>query len=196
MRKRKTALRSLCALAFAMVLPAPARATTLIRAGLDELMTRNDTVVMGKVTGVDSYWNSDHTFILSDVTISASETIKGAAEGPLTFTVMGGTVGGRTTLIVGGAELVLGRSYVLFLGHQDLPGVAQALTVRDHCQGVFEITTQPGGAKAVSQASRHPLLPDSSGVTAAPGGSEGLPVTTLMKTLRETVRRTAPGGRK
>ena len=196
MRQGKTALRGLCALAFATVLPGSAGATTLIRAGLDELVMRSESVVMGEVVDVVSRWNSDHTFILSDVTFAPSETIKGQAAGPLTFTVMGGTVGGRTTLIVAGAELVIGRSYVLFLGREDLPGAAQALTVRDHCQGVFEVATQRGEMKAVSQATRHPLLPDASGSNAAPGGTEGLPLTTLIKTLRETVRRTVPGGRR
>ena len=196
MRERKTALRGLCALAFATALPATAGATTLIRAGLDELVTRSETVVMGKVVDVVSRWNSDRTFILSDVTFAASEAIKGQAAGPLTFTVMGGTVGGRTALIVGGAELVPGRSYVLFLGREDLPGAARALTVRDLCQGVFDVATQRGGLRAVSQASRQPLLPDASGSRAAPGGTEGLPLTTLIETLRETVRRTAPGVRR
>src|SRR5262245_8052130 len=114
MRERQIALRGLCALAFAAALPGPASATTLIRAGLDELVARSETVVMGKVTAVTSRWNSDHTFILTDVTFAPAETIKGGAEGPLTFTVMGGTVGTRTTLIVAGAELVPGSSYVLF----------------------------------------------------------------------------------
>jgi hypothetical protein len=196
MPERKAVLRGLCALALATVLPGSAGATTLIRAGLDELVTRNETVVVGKVVDVVSRWNSDHTFILSDVTFAPSETIKGQAAGAITLTVMGGTVAGRTTLIVAGAELVPGRSYVLFLGREDLPGAAQALTVRDHCQGVFEVTTQRGGLKAVSQAARHPLLPDASGSIAAPGGTEGLPLTTLMQTLRETVRRAAPGGRR
>jgi hypothetical protein len=182
--------------AFAAALPGSAGATTLIRAGLDELVTRSETVVMGKVVAVASRWNSDHTFILSDVTFAPSERVKGQATGPLTFTVMGGTVGSRTALIIGGAELVPGRSYVLFLGREDLPGAAQALTVRDLCQGVFEVTTQRGALRAVSQASRHPLLPDVRGSNAAPGGTEGLPLTTLIKTLRETVRRTAPGGRR
>jgi hypothetical protein len=182
--------------AFATALPGSAGATTLIRAGLDELVTRSETVVMGTVVAVTSRWNSDHTFILSDVTFAPSERVKGQAAGPLTFTVMGGTVGSRTALIVGGAELLPGRSYVLFLGREDLPGAAQALTVRDLCQGVFEVKAQRGVLRAVSQAAGQPLLPDAGGSNAAPGGIEGLPVTTLMKTLRETVRRAAPGGRR
>lgn len=195
MLARKAAVRGLCALALAMVLPGPAGATTLIRAGLDELVKRSETVVMGKVVDVVSRWNGDHTFILSDVTFAPSETVKGQAAGPLTFTVMGGTVAGRTALIVGGAELVPGRSYLLFLGREDLPGAAQALTVRGLCQGVFEVKTQRGGLRAVSQAAGQPLWPDDSGATAAPGGAEGLPLTTLIETLRETVRRSAPGVR-
>ncbi|HEV7516127.1 MAG TPA: hypothetical protein VGR07_07490 [Thermoanaerobaculia bacterium] len=175
-----------------MWIAAPLGATTLVRTGLDELVAANERVIVGKVIDAVSYWNEDKTFILTDVRIAPDETIKGIkgkAKGKLTVTLLGGKVGDLTTLIVGGAELIPGRSYVLFLNPEDLPGARQVLTLPDHCQGAFEITAQKGELRAVSQANRHPLAPDRSGRIDAPGGAEGLPLDTLLENLRGTVKR-------
>jgi hypothetical protein len=176
-------------LVLAMWIAAPLGATTLIRTGLDELVAGNERVIVGQVIDAVSYWNEDKTFILTDVRIAPDETIKGKAEDHLTVTLRGGKVGDLTTLIVGGAELIPGRSYVLFLNPEKLPGTRQVLTLPDHCQGAFEITAQKGQLRAVSQANRHPLTPDRGGRIDAPGGAEGLPLATLLENLRGTVKR-------
>ncbi|HKI02011.1 MAG TPA: hypothetical protein VKK31_08530 [Thermoanaerobaculia bacterium] len=176
-------------LLLAMWIAAPLGATTLIRAGLDELAARSERVVLGEVIDAVSYWNQDKTFILTDVRIATAETIKGKAKGELTLTLLGGRVGDLTTLIVGGAELIPGRSYVLFLSPEKLAGAKQSLTVPDHCQGVFEVTLKGRELRAASQANRHPLVPDRSGRVEAPGGVEGFPLDTLLESLRNTVKR-------
>jgi hypothetical protein len=175
-------------LVLAMWAAAPLGATTLIRAGLDELVASNERVVLGEVVDAVSYWNQDKTFILTDVSIAPAETIKGKAEGELTVTLLGGTIGDLTTLIVGGAELIPGRSYVLFLNPDKLPGAGQTLTIPDHSQGAFEVTVKEGKLRAVSQANRHPLAPDHHGYTDAPGGVEGFPLDALLKSLRDTAK--------
>ena len=65
------------ALAAAALLAAPAGATTLMRAGLDELVRGNETIVQGKVVEIHSYWNADHSFILTDVRVRPNEVFKG-----------------------------------------------------------------------------------------------------------------------
>jgi hypothetical protein len=173
-----------------MSVAAPAGATTLIRQGLDELVAGNRAIVLGEVVDARSYWNEDHTFILTDVRVALHEALKGdVGEREVTVTVMGGQVGELTTLIVGGPELVPGNSYVLFLGEENLPGAERALTVRHLSQGAFDVRIGQGGLRAVSQASRHPLLPDRQGYVDAPGGVDGLPLNTLMQSIRETVDR-------
>jgi len=170
----------------AATLAAPARATTLIRAGIDDLVASNETVVVAEVVGLHSYWNAEHTFILTDARVRPTTQLKGN-RGPLEFTVtvMGGTVGDLTTVIVAGPELRLGGEYVLFLNHEDLPGAAQALTVRDLSQGVFEVVATPAGKRAVSQAVQHPLLPDARGNNQPPGGLEGLLLDQLIQNVRD-----------
>jgi hypothetical protein len=159
---------------------ASAGATTLIRQGLDHLTTGNETIVQATVLDIHSYWNADHQFILTDVRLRPSRILKGEASGDMICTLMGGSVGDVTTLIVGGADLAPGSEYVLFLAHDDLPGAANRLTIRDHSQGVFEIV----GSRAFSQAIGDPLLPDEHGKVDVPGGDDGLDLDELIDQVR------------
>jgi len=179
------------ALAVAASAAAPAGATTLIRAGLDELVAGNGTIVLGEVVDAESYWNADGTFILTDVRIAPIEVLKGrAGSGVLTVTLMGGTVGELTTLIVGGAELFPGSSYLLFLDEEDLPGARGALTVRDHVQGAFDLVRDAaGGLRAVSQAVRHPLMADIRGHNQPPGGAAGMALEDVVRSIDELTGR-------
>ncbi|MES1245820.1 MAG: hypothetical protein ABUT39_29705 [Acidobacteriota bacterium] len=179
-------LSGLAVVALAAGMAVPAGATTLLRRSLDELVAGNRTIVVGEVVEARSYWNQNHTFILTDVRIKADDVLKGRLPGrEVTVTLMGGRVGDLTTLIVGGPELVPGRSYVLFLGRGNLPGAAGALTVRDFSQGVFEVKVAADGLRAVSQASDQPLVPDARGSFDAPGGREGLQLGTMFRSIRD-----------
>ncbi|HEX6864883.1 MAG TPA: hypothetical protein VF414_18775, partial [Thermoanaerobaculia bacterium] len=84
--------------------------------------------------------------------------------------------------------LIPGRSYVLFLNEEDLPGAKGALTVRDHVQGAFDLVIAKDGLRAISQANAHPLLPDGRGSFEAEGGREGFQLNSMMETIREIVR--------
>jgi len=172
--------------ALALAAFAPAEATTMIRMGVEDLVASNEAVVLGRVVDVQSYWNADGSFILSDVKVQVLEALKGsAAEKEVTLTVMGGNVGELTTLIVAGPDMTVGSDYVLFLNREDLPGVSGARTVRDLAQGIFDVVAAGGAPRAVSQASRHPLLPDARGVSEAPGGEEGIPLENLIRQVRD-----------
>ena len=162
----------------------PAQATTLIRASVDDLVKANETVMIGEVVDVHSYWNSDSSFILTDVMIRPTQVLKGTIRkgGMITLTQMGGTVGDLTTLILGGPELSIGQSYVLFLNQENLPGAEGVTTIRDHCQGVFNIEmTQNGEVRAISQANSLTLAPNAKGNTDVPGGLEGFTLDQLTE---------------
>ncbi|HEX3127653.1 MAG TPA: hypothetical protein VH394_10005 [Thermoanaerobaculia bacterium] len=186
----KGLLRGAMALAIAASAVAPASATTLVRESLDDLVRGNRAIVVGEVVDASSYWNEDHTFILTDVRVAVHEALKGdVSDREITVTLMGGRVDDITTLIVGGPELIPGNSYVLFLNEENLPGAERALTVRDLVQGAFDVKIGRDGLRAVSQANSHPLLPDRSGYIDAPGGTEGMPLPAMMNSIRETVER-------
>jgi hypothetical protein len=183
-------LRYAMALAIAAAAVAPAGATTLMRAGLEKLVAENATIVVGDVVESRSYWNADASFIMTDVQLAVSEVVKGRPQNrEITITLMGGQVGDLTTLIIGGPQLVPGRAYVLFLNEENLPGVQNALTVRDLVQGTFDLVLDKDGVRAVSQANSHPLVPDAKGYAVAPGGAEGMPLTTLIQSIREQAER-------
>ena len=184
MRLLSVVSRVALALTAAAILAAPAFATTVIREGLEDLAASNSAVVHGTVTSIHSYWNDDHSFILTDVRVRATDKLKGMFGGDeVTFTVMGGTVGDVTVLVIGGPELVPGSEYVMFLNEEDLPG-ARRMTTRSLSQGVFEVSRGPKGVRAVSQAIREPLLPDASGSVEAAGGEEGFELNDLIAKLR------------
>lgn len=186
MRTVRPLLVGLLGIALAAGAVAPAGATTLIRQDLADLVSANRAVVVGEVLDVSSYWNADGTFILTDVRIGVSEVLKGSVEKSiLTLTLMGGTVGDLTTLIVGGPELAPGGSYLLFVNDEDLPGAPSVATVRDHVQGVFDVVAKDGELRAVSQATRFSLLPDHRGLAQPPGGTEGLALDSLSQSIRQ-----------
>jgi hypothetical protein len=186
MHKTRTAAAAAVALLACVAMTRTAEATTLRRAGIRELTAANATIVVGEVVDARSYWNAAHTFVLTDVQFAPTDVLKGAhSGGDLTVTLMGGTVGDRTVLIVGGARLEVGRSYVLFLNDEDLPGAPRVRTVRDLCQGAFDVVTGPDGVtRAVSQAQDVHLVADSNGEYRAPGASAGLPLADLVQQVQ------------
>ena len=164
------------AAAVAAVVATPAGATTLIRAGLEDLTATNDTIVVGEVLSAHSYWNAEGTFILTDVRVAPAEVLKGRVRGrELEITLMGGTVGDLTTLIVGGAQLDAGRLVRAVPRRGGPAGRAAGPTVRHHSQGAFDVVLRDGGP-----ARRQPGEPDaaparqSSARPDAPGGAAGL----------------------
>jgi hypothetical protein len=178
------------ALAIAVAVVAPAQATTLVRADLEDLVAGNARVLVAEVVDVESRWNDEGTFIFTDVRVRPLQFLKGRSQqGEMTVTLMGGTVADLTTLIIGGAELIPGRAYVLFLNNEQLPGIDSALTVRDHCQGAFDLVLTKGGLRAVSQATRQPLVPNAFGEAAAPGGLEGIPFEAMVQSIRDLENR-------
>ena len=181
MRLSRIATLALFALA---ILAIPASATTLIRQGLETLSKDNEQIVQGRVIDIHSYWNDDHTFILTDVRVRPTRVLKGErGRGEITFTVLGGTVGEITTLVIASPDLVSGSDYLLFLNREDLPGASQRLTVRDLAQGAFDVAN----GRAYSQAAHHPLLADSEGRVDPPGGAEGLALDDMVRQIGRIV---------
>lgn len=171
------------ALAFTV---APVSATTMVRQGLEALTAENQQVVYGRVLDIHSYWNAEHTMIMTDVRVQVAQVLKGdKAAREITFSLLGGTVGDITTLIIGGPEIVPGSEYVLFLNRENLHGNRSVLTVRDLSQGAFEIADLGAGKRVYSQALSHPLLTDRLGLDQPPGGVEGFAIDDMLAQIRQ-----------
>lgn len=194
MLSKRFSLRSAGAFALVWTLAGissqPAQSMTLIRAGLDDLVAGNSSIVVATVENVSSYWNADASFLLTDVSLSTTQVLKGDLGGEITLTLMGGTDGVVTTLVPGTAVLLPGQSYLLFLRDDSLPGTAPVLTVAEHCQGAFDIETRDGGEWATSQAAGEALVPGEDDADAAdvPGGAEGMSLSSLVDEISALVK--------
>jgi hypothetical protein len=171
-----------------------AQATTLIRAGLETLTAQNELAVYGRVLDIYSYWDATHSQILTDVRLKPAEVLKGTLPAAdVKLTLVGGTVGSTTMLLIGAPTLVPGHDYIVFVSQTDLlPDQPPVMTVPDHIQGVFDVKSDPAtaaGARAVSQALVHPLLPDAAGITDVPGGEQGYELKDLFTRVRELAAR-------
>lgn len=185
MRQLKGFLPVVAAVFLAASAAPPASASTFSRADLAYLVAENETIVVGEAVEARSYWNDDHSFILTDVRVTVEDVLKGSlAKREVTVTVPGGKVGELTSVIVGGAELRPGNYYVLFLRQGDLLGRRNVQYVQEHGQGVFDVVMAGDGLRAVSQARTETLLPDETGNAEPVGGAEGLPFTTLLESIR------------
>ena len=186
MRLSPHVARITLALVLTVLAALPAGATTLIRQGLDKLTAENELVVYGRVLDIHSYWNAEHSMIMTDVRVRASQVLKGDRTArEITFSLLGGTVGDITTLIIGGPELVPGSDYILFLNREQLQGSRQVLTVRDLAQGAFELADFGAGRRVYSQGLAHVLLPDAGGISAPPGGTDGLTLDDMLSRIRQ-----------
>ena len=186
MRLSLSVTRIALGLALLAMAAIPAGATTLIRESLKTLTNDNEIVVHGRVMDIHSYWNAEHTMIMTDVRVRPSQVLKGdRAARDVTFTLLGGTVGDITTLIIGGPELVPGSDYILFLNRERLHGDREVLTVRGLVQGAFDVTGEGAGRRAFSQALSHALLPDPDGLSEPPGGIDGFALDDMLAQVRQ-----------
>lgn len=186
----KSLVRCVLLTALAAATVAPASGTSLIRQGLEDLVKTNSRIVVGDALEAHSYWNADGTMIMTDVRFVATEVLKGGpGDLDFTITIPGGWIGDQGIVIIGAPELSPGHSYLLFLNEVSLPGAGRALTVGDLSQGAFDLKKTAGGLRAVSQASGHPLMPDSIGRVEPPGGRTGMSYESLVDSIRQIVER-------
>jgi hypothetical protein len=66
-------------LALAAVLVLPADASTFLNMDHRQLLAESDAVVVGRVLSVDSFWNAEHTMIVTEVSVEIQENVVGRA---------------------------------------------------------------------------------------------------------------------
>ena len=110
-------------------------ATTVQRLGLEDLVKKAQTIVVGKVTDARTYWTADHKLILTNYTIQVDENIKGQASRNVEVTAIGGKIGDIELYVSGMVSFVRGEDAVVFI---EQSGVYQ--TVVGLGQGKFTVT--------------------------------------------------------
>lgn len=99
-----------------LLLPAAARALTVVPRSFDELVARSDTAFKGTVTTVSPQWTGTgaERHIVTFVTFRVEETYKGDAAGTRTLRFFGGTVDGVTMEVPEVPRFAPGQVAVLF----------------------------------------------------------------------------------
>jgi hypothetical protein len=149
-------------------------ATTVERLGLEDLVKKAHTIVIGKVIGSRTYWSTEKKFILTDYTIEVDESMKGQAASSIAVTTIGGKIDDLELYVSGMPSFQKGENAVLFV---EQSGAYQ--TVVGLGQGKFTITNGEV-ANSVGDLS----FPDG-----APGRAVKMPLQTFKTQIRNFLNR-------
>jgi hypothetical protein len=134
-----------------LLLPATARATTMVLLDLDTLTQVSDAVVRGTVVRAQARWTVDHARIVTEVELEVAAAWKGAPGRRVVLLQPGGEVDGVGQLVEGVARFVPGEEVVAFLEAR-----GPVFTVAGYAQGRFAVertatrvaASQPSGMRA------------------------------------------------
>ena len=133
-------------LALALLVAAPAAASTFIALTPEELVRDAEAVVEGRIVEVSSFWNAEHTAILTEATLEVEDAVVGAAPAFVTLRTFGGRVGNLVIEAHGFPRFALGERLLVFLE----PERDGAHRVLGYLQGQYRIRTDPAG-KAIAE---------------------------------------------
>ncbi|GMV41266.1 MAG: hypothetical protein AMXMBFR64_29820 [Myxococcales bacterium] len=121
-----------------LLLAAPARATVVLEVGLDDMSRTSDVIFHGVVTRTDVVAvGGDATRLVTDVTFSLTEVLKGRAlvpEPSFTLRLIGGQRGGLELRIPGMPRFSEGDEVVMFLERTE-----GGFAITGLSQGRFEV---------------------------------------------------------
>jgi hypothetical protein len=170
------------ALVLLLNLPAPARATVMVRLELKQLVGMADAIFVGRALHSRSFWTRDNR-IVTETTFRVEQGVHGVASGQtLTVRSLGGTVDGIGMYVPGAPRFSPGVQVVLFVGK---PEAGKAHFVVGMRQGVFPVRAGRDG-----QAQVHVELGGLELVRPTPSGLRPLePLSRQPRPLAEFVTR-------
>jgi hypothetical protein len=125
----------------------PALATEIIQVSPQEIARASTLVVDGKVSGVRSYWNDDHSKIFTETTVAVNATHKGANASTVRVVQIGGVVGNVRQTAHGALAWKRDEEVLLFLesAGSSAPGAYQ---ITGFSQGKYDIDRDAGTGRA------------------------------------------------
>ena len=172
----------LAAAILAITATAPRALATQIRhLDMRELSQSSSDIVIGRVERVTARWNESRTKIFTDVSVRVTQSLKGA-EGVVTFSQLGGTVGDLRQEVHGCPAFTAGEEAVLFLW-RDERGRAQ---LNGLGQGKFEIRRDAGGRAVVQRHVEGLAVREAKLLRSVPAGNSapGVPLDELVTEIR------------
>lgn len=117
-----------------------AHASTFVALTADQLITESDSIVQGRVIGVESRWDDAGRIVISEARILVSESLVGKAPSIVTVTTPGGEVGDLKVEAAGFPQFTKGQEVILFL-----KGAGEQQRIVGHQQGHIEVVTRLDG---------------------------------------------------
>jgi hypothetical protein len=160
----------------------PALATQIIQQPPQQLAKDAALIVDGTVSSVRSYWNNDHTRILTETTVTVGSTHKGAAASSVRVMQPGGVVGNVRQTAHGALQWKRGEEVLLFLE----PAQAGAYQVAGFSQGKYVIERDARTGRAYIEQAMPPA-------GAGPSSSSGaVPASAGKVTLEQFLNQVMP----
>jgi hypothetical protein len=184
MKRSVLLLLALTVIAAIAAAGAPAAASTFLAMTPDELAAKADSVVEGRVVAVRSFWNPEHTAILTEADLEIDQTVVGDAAGVVTLRTFGGKVGNYVIVAHGFPTFRRGERLLLFLE----PEQAGARKVLGYQQGQYRIRADAKGraiAVPAFEGGATLLLPNG---TTAPA-PQAMPVEQLIDQVARAAER-------
>jgi hypothetical protein len=146
----------------------PAFSTTVAAPTFDELVRRSELVIVARVVATRSAWVDSRAgrSIVTDVTVSIEQTLKGPTYAERSLEFLGGTVGEDTLRVDGMPEFHVGDRAVLFVNESGRPASPVVgfmygwfRIVQDAATGVDMIRTHDGRLLASTEDVGNPRPP-------------------------------------
>ena len=116
-------------LALALLPMLPTDASTFVAMNQRELVAQSDAVVVGRVLQVDSFWNAEHTMIVTEVSLEVQETVVGRTPGSVvTIRTYGGQVESYRIEAHGFPAFAIDDRVLVFLRHDSEDSEAYSVT--------------------------------------------------------------------
>jgi hypothetical protein len=159
----------------------PAAASTFLALSREELVEQADAVVAGRVIEVSSFWNAEHTAILTEAVLEVEDSIVGSAPAYVNLRTFGGQVGNYRIEAHGFPTFQMGERLVLFLE----PEKDGAQRVLGYQQGQYRIREQQGKEMAV------PAIDFGARILRPDGTEAPAPKAMLFAEFKQQLRETA-----
>lgn len=127
---------------------APARATVYVPADFHEIVNAASFIAHGRVVDVRSETTLDRSRIVTFVTISVEQPLKGRPGPSMTFRVPGGEIGRYRRVVVGAPRFDRGDEVVVFLASNG-PSIPHVFGLS---QGLYRISRASGRAMVTPPA--------------------------------------------
>ena len=181
MTDNKKTLRNVIGITLmAVILAAPAFATTVARLDMEQLVQRADLIVQGHVQSVYSQWDEARRLVFTYISIRVDEPLKGERRQWVLIRQVGGSIGTIRMSVAGVPQFKSGEMAIVFLKRQG----DSTFQVVGMNQGLYEIIDD----FAVSNVFGVDLIDSKTGEITKPLIGGRAPLEQLKTQIRELIR--------